>query len=158
MANLELIKSAFSRDLGRSIKILAEFSHSQFDETFRIVDNTEAITIDGDTFSPYPFKFIQNSQGETQGATLALSNVDRNIARQIKKATTNENIVCKIWICQIEKDDVLNVERYESGTFEVFSPVITKEATAINLNLRVSIEYNVGTVRYNTNLFPNLYL
>lgn len=159
MPNVELIKSAFSRSLGRSVKVMVQLSHSQFSQTYRIIDNTEAVTVDGDTFEPYPFGFVANSQGETQGAKLVLSNIDRRIASEIRAATDNENIVCQVWICQLEKQNgTVNAERYDAGTFEVYSPVVTKDATTLTLNLRISIEFNLGTIRYNPTLFPNLYL
>lgn len=159
MANIELIKSAFSRQLGRSVKVMVEFSHSQFSQTFRIVDNTEAITVSGDTFEPYPFSFVANTQGETQGGSIVLSNVDRTIAGEIRNATDNESIVAQVWVANVESNGTdINVERVEAGTFEVFSPVINKQSITLNLNLRISLEYNLGTVRYNPNLFPNLYL
>ena len=156
---IEMIKSAFSRKLGRSVKFLVEISHPNLSKTYRIIDNTEAVTVDGDTFNPYPFKFLQNAQTETQGARLALSNVDRNLANELRNATDNENIICRIWVANVEKQgDTVNVERIDAGTFEVFSPVVTKEVTTFTLNLRVSLNYNLSTVRYNPNLFPNLYL
>lgn len=159
MANFELIKSAFSRQLGRSVKVMVEFSHSKFTETFRIIDNTEAVTVSGDTFNPYPFKFIANAQGQTQGGSIVLSNVDRNIAGEIRSATDNETIVATVWIAHLESDGTtINVERVSAGVFEVFSPVITKQSITLTLNLRVSLDYNMGTIRYNPNLFPNLYL
>lgn len=90
---------------------------------------------------------------------LALSNVDRNLANELRNATDNENIICRIWVANVEKQgDTVNVERIDAGTFEVFSPVVTKEVTTFTLNLRVSLNYNISTVRYNPNLFPNLYL
>lgn len=159
MAGVELIKSAFSRFLGRSVKVMVELSHSEFTQTYRMIDNTEEVTVDGDTFKPYAFKLINNAQGETQGARLVLSNIDRSVASEIRNATTNENIVCRVWIAHLEKKDgVINIERHDAGTFEVYSPVVTKDSTSMTLNLRISINYNLGTYRYTKNFFPNLYL
>jgi len=156
---IEMIKSAFSRKLGRSIKVLLQFEHSGLSQTFRLVDNTEAVEYNGNTFNPYPFKFVANSQGETQGARLVLSNVDRTLANEIRNVTDNESIICSVWVAQIEKDgDTLNVDAHPAGVFEVQGIVVKKDATSMVLNLRVSLEFNLSTVRYNPNLFPNLYI
>lgn len=157
--NYENIKSAFSRQLGRGVHVLVEFSHSKFTDTFRLIDNTESVLVEGDTFEPYPFKFVQSTQGETSGASIILSNIDRTIVNELKKATDNESIVCTVWIANVEKvGDTLNVDRYSAGTFEVFSPVVTIDSTSLSLNLRISLDYNVGSLRYSPVLFRNLYL
>jgi len=157
--NYELVKSAFSRQLGRGVNILVEFSHSQFTSTFRLCDNTAPITTAEGTFEPFPFKYVLNTQGETQGASIVLGNIDRQVAREIRRATNNESIVCRVWIANIEKiDGNITASTYDAGTFEVFTPTITPETVTLNLNLRLSLEFNQGKLRYNQTNFPNLYL
>lgn len=157
--SLELKKSAASRNLGRGINILLEFSHSAWTETFKFIDNTESITVDSDTYEPFPFKFTQNAQGETSGSSIVLANVDRTIARQIKLATGNESIQCRVYICHVEQDNTTIVgERLDRGLYEVFNPTITTESITMNLNLRLSLNFNASSLRYNPSVFRNIYL
>lgn len=158
MSIVELKKSAASRNLGRGIYILLELSHSKFDQTYRMIDNTESVTFGADTFEPFPFKFVPSTQGETSGASVALSNIDREISRQIKNATDNENITCKVWVCQIENNGQLNAQRTDNGEFEVESVLVNKDAVTLSLNMRISINYNASSQRFSPSVFRNLYL
>lgn len=152
----ELDKNSFSRYLGREICLLIELSHSTWDETYYLCNNTKAVTVDDITYQPYPFDIILPSQKEQQGTQIMLSNVQNLAANLIyKTVNSNENIVCQLYICNLETDAV---ERFDKGLFEIFSPQITNEFIQANINLRHSFNVNCGSMRYNKQLFPNLYL
>lgn len=154
----ETKKASSVKNLPQALLFLVKFEHSTFAEPYRIVNNVEPITDGGETFMPFSFAFIPNTQGEQSGASIVLSNVDREIASALKGATTNENIVCTVEIANVEKvAETFYINREPMGVYEVYAPTITKDAVSMNLNLRLSLEYNVGSLRYSPTNFPNIY-
>ncbi|PNX49889.1 MAG: hypothetical protein BV457_00180 [Thermoplasmata archaeon M9B1D] len=164
MSEFELKKSAYSRYLGRGLYILLEFSHSSWLETYRFINNNKTITIDSNEYLGLPFKLLFNTQGENSGTSIGIANIDRQLTYKIREAVKssykNKNIQCKIYLAHIERDTSGNLisEKYDRGTFEVISLDIDKTQINLGINLILSIGYNIGTIRYNKNLFPNLYL
>ena len=96
------------------------------------------------------------SQTEQQGTQIILSNV-QNVAGNLIKETinTNENITMQLYLVNRELE---TAEKYDKGLFEIFEPQITNEAISATINLRHSFNVNCGSIRYNKQLFPNLYL
>ena len=96
MANrfFELDKNSFSRYLGRNVNLLIELSHSAWDKTFYLINDTQPLELDGSTYEPYPFDLTMPSQTEQQGTQIVLSNIN-NVAANLIKSTvnTNENIL-----------------------------------------------------------------
>ena len=152
----ELDKNSFSRYLGRGVCLLIELSHSSWDETYYLINNTKEITIDGITYQPYPFDIIMPSQTEQQGTQIILSNIQNLAANLIEKTVnSNENIQLQLYVANIENE---TAEKFNKGLFEIFSPQITNETVQANINLRHSFDINCGSMRYNKQLFPNLFL
>ena len=152
----ELDKNSYSRYLGRNVNFLIELSHSAWNQTFYLINDTKSLELDGNTYKPYPFDLTMPSQTEQQGTQIILSNV-HNIAGNLIKETinTNENIVMQLYLVNRELE---TAEKYDKGLFEIFEPQITNEAISANINLRHSFNVNCGSIRYNKQLFPNLYL
>lgn len=152
----ELDKNSFSRYLGRGVCFLIELSHSSWGETYYLCNNTEKIEIDGKTYQPYPFDIVIPSQTEQQGTSIIVSNIQNLAANLIKQTVnSNENIVLQLYVANVETDAV---EKFDKGEFEIFNPQITNEAIQANINLRHSFDINCGSMRYNRQLFPNLFL
>lgn len=152
----ELDKNSFSRYLGRGVCFLIELSHSDWEETYYLCNNTEDVTIDGITYKPYPFDIVLPSQTERQGTQIVLSNVQNLAANLIQKTVnSNENITLQLYICNVETE---TAEKVDKGLFEIFNPQISNEAIQANINLRHSFNVNCGSIRYNRQLFPNLFL
>lgn len=152
----ELDKNSFSRYLGRGVCFLIELSHSLWNETYYLCNNTEEITINGVTYQPFPFDIVMPSQTEQQGTSIVLSNI-QNLAANLVQQTvnSNENIVLQLYVCNVETE---TAEKFDKGEFEIFNPQITNEAIQANINLRHSFDINCGSMRYNRQLFPNLFL
>ena len=152
----ELDKNSFSRYLGRGVCFLIELSHSSWDETYYLCNNTKPVTIDGITYQPYPFDIVMPSQTEQQGTTIVLSNIQNLAANLIQQTVNgNENIVMQLYIANVELE---TAEKFDKGLFEIFNPTITNETIQANINLRHSFNINCGSIRYNRQLFPNLFL
>lgn len=152
----ELDKNSFSRYLGRGVCFLLELSHSSWDESYYLINNTKPLTIDDKTYQPYPFDIIMPSQTEQQGTQIVFSNIHNLAANLVRKTVdSNENITLQLYIVNIESE---TAEKYDKGLFEIFSPQITTETVQANINLRHSFDINCGSMRYNRQLFPNLFL
>lgn len=158
MANrfFELDKNSFSRYLGRNVNLLIELSHSAWDKTFYLINDTQPLELDGSTYEPYPFDLTMPSQTEQQGTQIVLSNIN-NVAANLIKSTvnTNENILMRLYLANRELE---TAEKFDKGEFEIFNPQITNESITATINLRHSFDINCGSIRYNRQLFPNLYL
>lgn len=158
MANrfFELDKNSFSRYLGRNVNLLIELSHSAWDKTFYLINDTQPLELDGSTYEPYPFDLTMPSQTEQQGTQIVMSNIN-NVAANLIKSTvnTNENILMRLYLVNRELE---TAEKFDKGEFEIFNPQITNESITATINLRHSFDINCGSIRYNRQLFPNLYL
>lgn len=152
----ELDKNSYSRYLGRNVNFLIELSHSAWDKTYYLINDTKPLTIDGNTYEPYPFDLTLPSQTEQQGTQIVLSNIQNLASNLIEKTVnSNENIVLQLYLVNRETE---TAEKYDKGQFEIFNPQITNEAVSATINLRHSFNINCGSIRYNRQLFPNLYL
>lgn len=152
----ELDKNSYSRYLGRNVNFLIELSHSEWDRTYYLINDTKELTLDGKTYEPYPFDLTMPSQTEQQGTQIILSNVNNIAANLIKQTVnSNENIVMQLYLVNRELE---TAEKYDKGLFEIFEPQITNEVVNATINLRHSFDINCGSIRYNKQLFPNLYL
>lgn len=152
----ELDKNSYSRYLGRSVNFIIEISHSAWDNTYYLINDTQPLTLDGKTYEPYPFDLTMPSQTEQQGTQIVLSNIQNNVSNLINQTiSSNENILMQLYIVNRE---MKAAEKYDKGEFEIFAPVITNDTITATINLRHSFDINCGSIRYNKQLFPNLYL
>lgn len=152
----ELEKNSFSRYLGRGVCFCIELSHSSWTETYYLTNNNTQIILDGNTYLPYPFDLVLPSQTEQQGTQIVLSNIQNLAANLINNTvSSNENIKLQLYIVNVETE---TAEKFDKGSFEIFNPQITNESISANLNLRQSFNINCGSMRYNRQLFPNLFL
>lgn len=156
MRYFELDKNSYSRYLGRNVVFCVELSHPNWNEVYRLVNDTKAVIIDGVEYQPFPFDLKLPSQKEQQGTQIVFSNVNNlasNLIRDI--VNSNDSIIVQLYIANIESN---TAERYDKGEFELFSPSITPEQVSATLNLRHCFDVNCGSIRYNKQLFPNLFL
>lgn len=152
----ELDKNSFSRYLGRGLCLLIELSHSSWDETYYLCNNTKSIAINNITYQPFPFDIVLPSQTEQQGTQIVLSNIQNLAANLILQTiNSNENIALQLYIANVETE---TAEKFDKGVFEIFSPQVTNESIQATINLRHSFDVNCGSMRYNKQLFPNLFL
>lgn len=152
----ELEKNSFSRYLGRNVRFLIELSHSTWNQTYYLINDTKELTLDGHTYQPYPFDIVLPSQTEQQGTQIVMSNIQNLAANLIHQTVnSNENITLQLYVVNIESE---TAEKFDKGLFEIFSPQITNEQVSATINLRHSFDINCGSMRYNRQLFPNLFL
>lgn len=156
MRYFELDKNSYSRYLGRNVVFCVELSHPNWNEVYRLVNDTKAVIIEGFEYQPFPFDLKLPSQKEQQGTQIVFSNVNNlasNLIRDI--VNSNDSIIVQLYIANVESN---TAERYDKGEFELFNPSITPEQVSATLNLRHCFDVNCGSIRYNKQLFPNLFL
>lgn len=152
----ELDKNSFSRYLGRGLCLLVEISHSQLPQTYYLINNIKDITIDGQLYQAYPFDVILPSQTEQSGTKITLSNINNTISKELAAIVdSNENVIVQLYIANIE--DNAN-EKINKGSFELTEIAITNEVVTGTINIRNCLDINLGSIRYNKQLFPNLFL
>lgn len=152
----ELDKNSFSRYLGRGLCLLVEISHSQLPQTYYLINNIKDVTIDGQLYQAYPFDVILPSQTEQSGTKITLSNINNTISKELAAiVSSNENVIVQLYIANIE--DNAN-EKINKGSFELTEIAITNEVVTGTINIRNCLDINLGSIRYNKQLFPNLYL
>lgn len=152
----ELDKNSFSRYLGRGLCLLVEISHSQLPQTYYLINNIKDITIDGQLYQAYPFDVILPSQTEQSGTKITLSNINNTISKELAAiVSSNENVIVQLYIANIE--DNAN-EKINKGSFELTEIAITNEVVTGTINIRNCLDINLGSIRYNKQLFPNLFL
>lgn len=156
MKQFELVKNAFSRYLGRSLNLLIDVSHPEFEREYHFINNTKPVTVDGVLYEPCPFDIIPPAQTETQGTQITMSNVQQLVSNEIRKTVnSNQNIVITLFVVNIEAE---SAEKYAKGTFELMDVTITPETVTGSINIRHCLDINCGSIRYNRQLFPNLYM
>lgn len=152
----ELDKNSFSRYLGRGLCLLVKISHSQLPQTYYLINNIKDITIDGQLYQAYPFDVILPSQTEQSGTKITLSNINNTISKELVAIVdSNENVIVQLYIANIE--DNAN-EKINKGSFELTEIAITNEVVTGTINIRNCLDINLGSIRYNKQLFPNLFL
>lgn len=152
----ELDKNSFSRYLGRGLCLLVEISHSQLPQTYYLINNIKDVTIDGQLYQAYPFDVILPSQTEQSGTKITLSNVNNTISKELVAIVdSNENVIVQLYIANIEDNAS---EKINKGSFELTEIAITNEVVTGTINIRNCLDINLGSIRYNKQLFPNLFL
>lgn len=152
----ELDKNSFSRYLGRGLCLLVEISHSQLPQTYYLINNIKDVTIDGQLYQAYPFDVILPSQTEQSGTKITLSNINNTISKELAAiVSSNENVIVQLYIANIEDNAS---EKINKGSFELTEIAITNEVVTGTINIRNCLDINLGSIRYNKQNFPNLFL
>lgn len=153
----ELDKNSFSRSLGRIFCKAVEISHPDLSQIYYLTNDLKELVINGNTYIPFPFDTILPSQTEQQGTQIVLSNVNNMVAKELNSiVNSNEPLICKLYFINREENDAIQIL---AGIFEITEPIVTNESITATMNIRHSLEYNIGTIRYNNNkIFNNLSL
>lgn len=152
----ELDKNSFSRYLGRGLCLLVEISHSELPQTYYLINNTVDVTIDSQVYQAYPFDVILPSQTEQSGTKITLSNVNNTISNELAAiVNSNESVIITIYIANIENNAN---EKINKGIFELTEIAVTNEVVTGTINIKNCLDINLGSIRYNKQNFPNLFL
>ncbi len=83
----EGLRDMFAQNTDAAVFALLTFTHPSLSEPLRLVNNTEAITYDGQSYEAFPFKFTPPAEDEEREAvaTVKVSNVDRRLAEVLRQ-------------------------------------------------------------------------
>lgn len=147
--SIELLKSISAVVQPRGIFDIIILSHSSFESTYRLINDTKGIVIEGEEYSAFPFAITLTPKGEITGASITFSNIDRLIAEEVTKAmqvAPDESISCEHWNIIVERDSGDYYETSYQGRFELVTPEITKESISAGLMLRSGLPYNASSI------------
>ncbi len=157
-----LLKSITSLRQARGHYDIIKISHSGFSQDWYFINNSEDLEYNGNIYLSFPFALTSSGQKEQLGASVVLSNIDNRIAKELSNAVSfpNENIRLEHTRITLEVfgNKLTAGETGITGSYEVISPSITKEAVTFLLNVRNSLSINSGSLTFNSTNFPNLYL
>ncbi|MDN3525628.1 DUF1833 family protein [Halomonas sabkhae] len=82
----EGLHDMFAQHTDAAVFALLTFTHPNIAEPIRLVNNTEAITYDGQTYEGFPFHFTPPAEEEDREAvaTIEVSNVDRQLIEALR--------------------------------------------------------------------------
>lgn len=91
---------------------LLEINHADWDEPFRLVQNTEDFEHNGNTYTQWPFQFEppNDSAVEVSQVTLVLDNIDRTILRALRSITSFATVT--FWLVLASEPDTVVGETY----------------------------------------------
>lgn len=112
------------------LPILLDIDHASLSAPIRVVNNTEALTYGGNTYSPYAFRFDPPDETEDaiSNARLTIDATDQTLIATIRSLSTSPTITGRAMFYYDE-----------SGTVE-FEPIATWEFSLRN------VQYDVSTI------------
>lgn len=89
--------------------VLMEITHADMADTIRVVNNTEAIVSDGETYVGLPFAIEFPDEGDRPGeARISIDNVDRRIVEAVRSITTPPTV--KLQVILASQPDTIEFE------------------------------------------------
>ena len=91
-------EAAYSQETSDVFLVLLTIDHDDIDPAIRVVNNNEAVTSNGNLFSPFPFDIsLPDARvGAAPLARLTIDNVSREIAEGLRAITTPATIQIEI--------------------------------------------------------------
>ena len=153
----QALAALYAAETSALFPILCIISHPQFDDSWYIVNNTEAITYDGHIYQPYPFKFTPPSQGESQGneATFTIDEIDTTIAETIKAVSSAYPLTITLVAAMVQGADAPEALIPWTFTLKKFS----SNGTVLTgtLSLDDVLDNQMGPIEFTPNLFPGVF-
>lgn len=153
-----VVQAALAQQTGYAFLVGAEISHSSF-STVRIVNNTEAVTVGAQPYSPFPFSIIlpPDSEDLRVRARMVIYDAEREIIDNLRVVAGNsERIAVTLYVVSVAPDDTLEVLQTVSG-LQVIN--VTYTAGALNLDMNVEQFLNEGWPRdsFTPGNFPGVF-
>lgn len=128
----------FAQQTGISIPVLIEITHgvAGYDNPLRLVNNTEDVTYDGDTYTAFPFVYDMpdvRDDGSIQNARITFCAVDQRIAAILRStqiaptATAIALMVDGTWMEPLASQ-ALTLRRVSGGLDTVSAELVYEEA------------------------------
>jgi len=133
---------------------ILDISHTDFDDTFRVVLNTESVTSNGNTYEPFPFLIDMPDETDdgSPNVTLTICNVDQQIVELLRSVSDSVTIELNI-ILESDPDTV------EAGPFTFDLLNIKYDAFVVQGNLGYEGVMNEPFPghKFTPDLFPALF-
>jgi hypothetical protein len=124
-------------------------------EVFRIVNNTESVTINGELWEAFPFTFVLPGEGGggIKSAAFEIDNIDRRIQKEVTLAA-GKTVTAEFNIILASSPDIV-----ERGPFKYVLRdfQITKQKVRAALYDFYLDDLNIPGIAYTPNNFPGLF-
>lgn len=129
------------------------FTHPDEPEPIRVVNNTQSIEFEGNTFLPVSFSFTLPAQGDDNDgrAQLSICNIDRNIVSLIRSISGVIQVSYEVFL--VGDTVVREVGPYD---FDFRGATYTSETVTGQLVYTFYKDRRLSTVRYTLDKFPGL--
>lgn len=93
-----LVRAAFDQETGEVVLVALTLEHDDLVQPIRVINNTEAVTVEGEEFVTYPFE-ISLPDDQDSGpprARLAIDNVSREIAQSVREIASPVSVTIAV--------------------------------------------------------------
>lgn len=149
-----------SSEIQDVILVVLDIDHTSLSSPIRVVNNTQGIEWNGNTYEASSFKFKPPAQeeGELSNATLTLSNIDRRIMETVRSIDSAPTVTANVvFVKHDELDPALAVVK-EAGPWAFDLSEVRYDAKSITgtLTLNLKPKQTLSTVRVTFSNFPGL--
>lgn len=133
---------------------LLTITHADLSSPIRIVNNTEEIVSDGNTFSPFPFQVTLPSDVEDAEpvARVTVSNVDQTVITALRSVSSAPTFTLAVVLAE-------SPSTYEYGPIdlELRDYQVTKQSIQMNLSLTNLAQEPYPSLSFDPVRFPGLF-
>lgn len=134
---------------------LYTLDHPDWDDPIYLVNNTEEIISNGETFIPFPVNItLPVDDGETiRSSKITLDNVSRDLIDVIR-ATTDNEISAKIQMVLASAPDTVEIE---IGEMKIVTVQYDEQKISATLTMDDFLNTEVSGEKYTPSLYPGLF-
>jgi len=147
-------QAMYSSSTEQVFLILLEIDHSDLSTPIRVVNNTQAVTHGGNTYSPYPFELMLPDDSEQiKQVRITIDNVDRMLMESIRTIDQDRPTVTFKVILASSPDTV------EAGPFECVLASVTYSLMSITgvLIYEDRLRVKVPALEFTAKDFPGVF-
>jgi hypothetical protein len=150
----QLISQLYAQNSSDPFLILLTFDHSSFVEAFRVVNNSVAITSNGNVFEPYPFKItLPVEDGETaRSVKIEIDNTSLELIDELRSITDFIDVKVEMILSSLPNTIQMSLEELKIQS-------ISYNVNTVSLNLVLDDFMNVEVIdeKYNPDKYPGLF-
>ena len=134
--------------------VIVEIDHTDLGSPLRIVNNTEAVVSNGDTYQPLAFKFTPpvEADGTIKSAAIVIDNVDRQLVEAMRTILTAADVTASLI-----RGATPNVIEAGPWAFKGREASFTSKHVSLSLVPDNPMRRTVSIVSYKNINFPGLY-
>lgn len=150
----QLVAQLFAQRSGDPFLALLTLTHPSFSQPIYLVNNTEDIVSNGNTFVAFPFKFILPSDDaeSTRELSLEFDNVSLELLDEIRSVTTSISLKLEMVLASIP-DEI----QYEFSELKISNITYNKNRISAKVFLDVFLSSEIPSEKYLPSNFPGLF-